>query len=214
MTTNTIVRINRKAKRKIGSKIRTASGDQHTVEIDGERTLPVASARVERKRRGNNAASKFYVSPVRRVTRAESRFDSKSKQFDTFLCYNSGDKDAIRVLNTRLKDSGIVTWFDEDELPPGRVLQDELERQISSIKSAIVAVGQAGIGPWQNVEIRAFISEFIRCRCPIIPLILPDCEDVPDLPLFLRQFSWVDLRKTSPDPFKRLIWGLTGEKQR
>lgn len=133
--------------------------------------------------------------------------------FDTFLCHNSEDKDAIRDLNARLKDNGVVTWLDEEQLPPGRPWQDELERQIPSIKSAVIAVGQSGTGPWQNVEIRAFLSEFVRRGCPIIPLILPDCKDIPVLPLFLRQFTWVDLRKTRPDPFKLLLWGVTGTRQ-
>jgi hypothetical protein len=135
------------------------------------------------------------------------------KQFDTFLCHNSEDKDAIRALNTRLMENGVVTWLDEEQLPPGRPWQDELERQISSIKSAIVAVGQSGTGPWQNVEIRAFLNEFVKRGCPIIPLILPDCKDIPDLPLFLKQFTWVDLRKERPDPFKLLLWGVTGKRQ-
>ena len=134
-------------------------------------------------------------------------------QFDTFLCHNSDDKEAIRELNARLKRNGIVTWLDEEQLPPGRPWQDELERQISSIKSAVIAVGQSGIGPWQNVEIRALLNELVRRGCPIIPLILPDCKNIPDLPLFLRQLTWVDLRKSRPDPFKLLLWGVTGKKQ-
>jgi hypothetical protein len=135
------------------------------------------------------------------------------KRFDTFLCHNSQDKDAIRELNTHLKENGVITWLDEEQLPPGRPWQDELERQIPSIKSAVIAVGQSGIGPWQNVEIRAFLSEFVRRGCPVIPLILPECKDIPDLPLFLRQFTWVDLRKARPDPFKLLLWGVTGKRQ-
>lgn len=132
--------------------------------------------------------------------------------FDTFLCHNTADKDAIRELNTQLKDNGIVTWLDEEQLQPGRPWQDELERQISSIKSAVVAVGQSGIGPWQDVEIRAFLREFVKRGCPVIPLILADCKDIPELPLFLRQFTWVDLRRTTPDPFKNLLWGITGNR--
>lgn len=134
------------------------------------------------------------------------------KQFDTFLCHNSEDKDAIRELNTRLKENGIAAWLDEEQLQPGRPWQNELEKQISSINSVVVAVGQSDTGPWQNIEIKAFLSEFVRRGCPVIPLILPDCKDIPDLPLFLREFTWVDLRKTSPDPFRLLLWGITGKR--
>lgn len=135
-----------------------------------------------------------------------------AKQFDVFLCHNSSDKGEIRALNTQLKNHGVATWLDEEQLPPGRPWQDELERQIPSIKTAVIAVGGSGTGPWQNVEIRAFLSEFVRRGCPVIPLILPNCKDIPELPLFLRQFTWVDLRKTHPDPFKMLLWGVTGKR--
>ena len=132
--------------------------------------------------------------------------------FDVFLCHNSQDKEAIREMNDRLKKSGINTWFDEERLPPGQLWQDMLEEQIAQISTAAVFVGKSGIGPWQHMEIRAFLQEFVRRRCPIIPVILSDCTNVPQLPLFLSQLTWVDFRKTTPDPYKQLLWGITGKK--
>jgi hypothetical protein len=87
-----------------------------------------------------------------------------------------------------------------------------LEEQIQDIGSAAVFVGRSGLGPWQNSELSAFISEFVARRCPVIPVILKSCQAVPQLPLFLRQFTWVDFRKLEPDPIERLIWGITGVK--
>jgi hypothetical protein len=139
-----------------------------------------------------------------------ARTGDSGKRFDVFLCHNSEDKDPIRELNERLKRQQIRTWLDEEQLRPGQPWQDELEKQIQSINSVVIAVGKSATGPWQNVEIRAFLSEFVRRGCPIIPLLLPDCTDIPKLPLFLNQFTWVDLRKRKPDPFKLLLWGITG----
>ena len=34
----------------------------------------------------------------------------------------------------------------------------------------------------------------------------------PELPRFLRAMTWVDFRATDPDPMKRLIWGITGQR--
>jgi hypothetical protein len=133
-------------------------------------------------------------------------------RFDVFLCHNSKDKDSIRELNTRLKDQCIKTWLDEEQLRPGIPWQDELETQIQAINTVVMAVGSSGTGPWQDVEIRAFLGEFVRRGCPVIPLLLPDCKTIPKLPLFLNQFTWVDLRKPKPDPFKLLLWGITGRK--
>lgn len=140
------------------------------------------------------------------------RAGDSGARFDVFLCHNSQDKDTIRDLNLRLKSQKIRTWLDEEQLRPGRPWQDELEKQIQSIDSVVIAVGKSGTGPWQDVEIRAFLSEFVRRGCPIIPLLLPDCVEIPKLPLFLNQFTWVDLRKSRPDPFKLLLWGITGKQ--
>jgi hypothetical protein len=136
----------------------------------------------------------------------------KDEAFEVFMCHNSDDKDAIRQLNHQLQKSGIKTWLDEEQLPPGRLWQELLEEQIERIKTAAVFVVKSGIGPWQNVEIRAFLQEFANRRCPVIPVILPDCTNVPELPLFLKQLIWVDFRKPTPDPYKNLLWGITGKK--
>lgn len=138
-------------------------------------------------------------------------FNAKTA-FQVFLCHNSQDKIEIRTINTNLKSMGIKTWLDEEQLPPGRAWQEQLEQQISDIGSAAVIVGESGLGPWQNSEMRAFLSEFVNRRCPVIPVILKSCNTVPQLPIFLRQFTWVDFRKPEPDPIARLIWGITGTR--
>lgn len=132
--------------------------------------------------------------------------------FQVFLCHNSQDKLEIRELNEKLKSRGVKTWFDEEQLPPGRAWQELLEQQIQEIGAAAVVVGESGLGPWQNSEMRAFISEFVDRKCPVIPVILKSCKTVPQLPIFLRQFTWVDFRKPEPDPIERLLWGITGTK--
>lgn len=137
---------------------------------------------------------------------------TRPDSFDVFMCHNSDEKDTVREMNVRLKNQGIKTWFDEEQLPPGRPWQDLLEQQIEQITTAAVFVGGAGIGPWQRAEIRGFLSEFVDRGCPVIPVILPDCRQIPKLPVFMRQMTWVDFRKTIPDPFKNLVWGITGKR--
>jgi hypothetical protein len=136
----------------------------------------------------------------------------QDESFDVFICHNSNEKDIVRQMNEQLKKSGIKTWFDEEQLPPGRPWAELLERQIETIKSVAIFVGNSGIGPWQDMEIKAFLQEFVKRKCPSIPVILPDCQNVPKLPIFLRQFQWVDFRKKMPDPYENLLWGIKGEK--
>jgi hypothetical protein len=137
-----------------------------------------------------------------------------SNDYDVFLCHNSKDKPEVKVVGERLKEYGILPWLDEWELRPGVPWQRELEKQIENIKAAAVFVGTDGFGPWQDLEQQALLNEFANRVCPIIPVILPGCVNVPKLPAFLRLMTWVDFRKLEPEPLRQLIWGITGQRER
>lgn len=134
----------------------------------------------------------------------------ETTDFDVFLCHNRDDKPAIRSIAQQLRRQGILPWLDEAELIPGRPWQEELERQIGNIRAAAVFVGPSGIGPWQNREMRAFLNEFVERECPVIPVLLPEAI-APELPLFLRGMTWVDLRIGGAG-IERLTWGITGRR--
>jgi TIR domain len=137
-----------------------------------------------------------------------------SARFDVFLSHNSSDKPAVRELASALSARGLRVWFDEWELVPGRPWQEALERVIRTVHSAAVLVGPAGIGPWEEPEMRACLSEFVRRRLPVIPVLLPGTPTEPELPMFLAQFTWVDLRDgITPANLERLQWGITGVKR-
>ncbi len=51
-----------------------------------------------------------------------------------------------------------------------------------------------------------------RLATPEIPVLLPDCPDEPELPIFLRGMTWVEFLTDEPDPLERLVWGVTGER--
>lgn len=150
--------------------------------------------------------------------KSERRTDELSpaeakKAFDVFLCHNSSDKPAVRELADQLRERGLSVWLDEEQLRPGMPWQVALEKQIGTIKAAAVCIGESGVGPWQQLEMRAFLSELLRRNAPVIPVILSSAGDAtPELPIFLRQVTWVDLRRDSPDPYKQLAYGITGEK--
>lgn len=133
-------------------------------------------------------------------------------RFHVFLCHNSKDKPAVRKIARSLETRKIRPWLDEDQLRPGLAWQVALEDQIAHIDSAAVFVGSSGIGPWQTEEIRAFLSEFVQRRCPVIPTILPDAKTVPELPIFLRQLVWVDFREDAQWALELLVWGITGKR--
>jgi len=135
-----------------------------------------------------------------------------SAQFDVFLCHNGADKPSVRRIADRLEEQGILPWLDERELPPGQPWQQLLEKQIANIRSAAVFVGAAGVGPWQEQELYGFLREFVSRKSPVIPVLLPDAPDKPELPIFLKAMTWVDFRRQEPDPLSRLIWCITGRR--
>ena len=136
--------------------------------------------------------------------------------FDVFLCYNAEDTPTVKKIGEQLKERGILPWLDVWELRPGLPWQRLLEEQIEQkqIKSAAVFVGKNGIGPWQQMELEAFLREFVSRGCPVIPVLLPNVPKEPRLPLFLKGMTWIDFRKRTPDAMKQLIWGITGEHER
>ncbi|QDT25137.1 Chaperone protein HtpG [Gimesia panareensis] len=133
--------------------------------------------------------------------------------YDVFLCHNTNDKTEVRRIGIYLRSRGILPWLDDWELRPGIPWQDELQKHIEKIPSAAVFVGDSEVGPWQNIELNAFIKEFIDRKCPVIPVLLRSCRREPKLPVFLNTMKQVDFRKRRPDPISMLIWGITGKKQ-
>jgi nucleotide-binding universal stress UspA family protein len=134
--------------------------------------------------------------------------------FDVFLSHNSEDKPAVRELAYALKARGLKVWLDEWELRPGHPWQEALEQIIETTKAAAVLVGKDGLGPWQDAEMRGCLSEFVTGKkAPVIPVLLPGAPQRPKLPLFLKGFTWVDLRHgLTVESLDRLEWGITGKK--
>lgn len=155
--------------------------------------------------------AKSTVPPDPALRQKSERKIAKGK-YDVFLCYKSEDRLEVKNIGNQLKDRGIAPWLDMWDIPPGRLWQREIEQQIETIPSAAVFVGQTGIGPWQQMEIDAFLREFVSRGCPVIPALLPNAPDKPKLPLFLEGIQWVDFRITDPDPLECLIWGIKGKR--
>jgi hypothetical protein len=132
--------------------------------------------------------------------------------FDVFLCHNGKDKPLVKAVAEKLLEQGILPWLDEWALRPGLPWQPLLEQQIGQIKSAAVFVGKDGMGPWQQMELYALLNEFVDRGCPVIPILLPNTPEEPELPIFLKGITWVDFRKQDPDPLERFIWGITGKR--
>jgi hypothetical protein len=146
------------------------------------------------------------------VAAARLRGKIETKDYDVFLCYNSRDRELVRAIGEKLKEYGILPWLDIWEIRPGTRWQRDLQKQIRSIKSAAVFIGPKGSGPWQEAEIESLLTQLVKRKCLIIPVILEGRQGQPQLPPFLDALHLVDMRRRDPDPFMQLTWGITGER--
>ena len=53
----------------------------------------------------------------------------------------------------------------------------------------------------------AFLREFVNRGCPVIPVLLSNSHTKPELPIFLRGMTWVDIRKQDPNPMNTADMG-------
>src|SRR5947209_9768056 len=113
--------------------------------------------------------------------------------FDVFLSYNPEDKAVVRPLATRLRDHGVLVWFDEWELKPGDDVAAGIEDGLERSRVLVLCLSKSALGSdWPELERQTF-----RFRDPLnkdrrfIPLRL----DAAPLHGSLTQFVCIDWRK-------------------
>lgn len=133
---------------------------------------------------------------------------------DVFLVHNSQDKTHVRVIANELKQRGISLWFDEEQIPPGRPFQDFIQEAIPNVRSAAIFIGQLGLGKWQTMELRAFISKCVETNVPVIPVLLPGIHEFPEHLIFMKELNWISFANSIDDinALNRLVWGITGRR--
>ncbi len=145
---------------------------------------------------------------------AEDPSSNGSDDFDVFLAHNSKDKPLVIRLGEELKKQGLKPWLDIEQIPPGRWFQDVIQGVIPSVRSVVIVIGPSGIGRWQVLELRAFISQCVERDIPVIPVLLPGIQEIPPNLLFLKELNCVRCGTSVEDPkcIAALVWGITGRK--
>ena len=130
-----------------------------------------------------------------------------AEDFDVFFCYNEQDRSEVEKIGQRLKSFGILPWL--DEFRPGLPWQELLDRQIGQAKSAIVFIGENGIGPWQQQVMEALLIENVMRNCPVITVLLANTSSSLSIPKLLGNKRVIDLRREDLEPMERLIRYIT-----
>lgn len=132
-----------------------------------------------------------------------------AKNYDAFLSYNSQDSEFAEKLAKYLRDkASINVWFDRWELRPGALWQEAIENALNASQTVLVLIGEKGLGRWVATEFRAAFDPQ-RKNVRIIPILLPKA-DPKDMPEFLANISWVDLREWDNTSLQRLVAGIKG----
>lgn len=137
----------------------------------------------------------------------------RTKEFNVFLAHNSLDKVQVSELANELKRRGLKPWIDSEQIAPGRLFQDVIQQAIPNVESAAIIIGPQGIGAWEEVELRSFISQCVRNKTPVIPVLLPGINRVPDQFLFLQEYGWVRFENSvhEEESLDNFEWGITGK---
>jgi hypothetical protein len=136
------------------------------------------------------------------------------RDFDVFMAHNSQDKSRVEAIGAELRGRGLKPWIDKEQVPPGRWFQDVIQEAIPNVRSAAIFMGPNGIGKWQAVELRAFISQCVEKNIPVIPVLLPGVSELPPSLLFLKELKWVRFSSNINEQaaLDNLEWGITGRR--
>lgn len=138
--------------------------------------------------------------------------DDQRIDFDVYLAYSAPDRPQVETLAQRLKSRGLKVWLDREQIPPGRWFHDIIQAAIPTVRSAAILIGSQGLGKWQALEVRAFVSRCIEEGIPVIPVLLPGVDELPTQFLFLKELHYIRFADQIDDPeaMAALEWGITG----
>lgn len=107
--------------------------------------------------------------------------------FDFFLVHHPADQELAQKLASILVRRGIRLFGEKD-------WQADLENLLSNTWGVAALVGPEGGSPWKLPELGACLELFDAEKRPLVPVLLPGIQEVPELPASLRWLPWVDLR--------------------
>ncbi|HEX6200421.1 MAG TPA: toll/interleukin-1 receptor domain-containing protein, partial [Thermoanaerobaculia bacterium] len=133
-----------------------------------------------------------------------------------FLSHAGEEESAARELARRLERAGVPVWLDVERLRPGERWMESLEQALREATAFAVYVGRSGVARWVGQEVRVALDRSVTEEgFAVIPILGPGA-DPEELPVFLRQHQWVDLRDGLDDPegLRELSEVVLGEDRR
>jgi len=121
-----------------------------------------------------------------------------------FISYSRQDRPFVEHLTTELRDVGVRTWTDLDNISAGQDWAREIGRGLVEATVLIyVASKNSAQSRWMNAEFTSFLEKAKR----VIPIVIDD-DGPANLPEPLRQFQWVDFRGPFEPALRSLLDGI------
>jgi hypothetical protein len=125
-----------------------------------------------------------------------------------FISYSREDRVFVERLMVGLREAGVETWTDLENIHPGTDWRKEIERGLNEAAALIyVASKNSAHSRWLDAEYTAFLSRKATTAC--IPIIIDD-EGPENLPSPLRDLQWVDFRGQFEPALALLLDGISG----
>lgn len=123
-----------------------------------------------------------------------------------FLSHAGEDAGPAKELAGQLRRGGLRVWLDVEELKPGDRWMSAIEHALEQADVFAVYVGRNGLRNWVDQEVRVALDRSTKNHAfRIIPLLGPGA-DPQVLPLFVKQYQYLDLRNgATPPELNKLI---------
>ena len=118
-----------------------------------------------------------------------------------FISYSRRDQQFVDRLSVDLQRAGVRVWRDTEQIRPGKQWQRVTGEALTDAVAFVYVSSQQSRGSgWMQHELVAFHQSGRL----VIPIILDDAGEHA-LPSELRQYQWVDFRKSYPDALKTFL---------
>ena len=123
------------------------------------------------------------------------------RAFSVFLSYNSEDAELVAKIAEYLEDqANLKPWIDRWQMIPGNSSLEQLQQGLTDSQSCAVFVGASGEGIWQKKEVEVLLRRQIQEQgFRVIPVLLPGAPEGIELPGFLANNVWINLRQGLAD---------------
>lgn len=109
-----------------------------------------------------------------------------------FISYSHVDKEKVNLLAAHMVKKNASVWVDTWELNVGDSIIQRVQEALTESDALLVVMSKASVASeWCKKELNSgLIRELDEKRVVVLPVLLEDC----DIPLFLREKMYADLR--------------------